>query len=97
MSLQPKPSFHQRHIPEVHLFDRDDLTIEEKRECLSKTTKKDWSTSTSPHCYTSNAFGFDGYIRDLGFESKSINQQIKDYVDELHQQYLTYLNERAQA
>ena len=84
-------------LPEVHPFDRDDLTIEDKKESISKTTKKDWPTSTSPHCYTSNAFGVDGYIKDLGIESKSVNQQIKDYVDELYQQYLIYLKEREQA
>lgn len=84
-------------MPEVHPFDRDDLTIEDKKESISKTTKKDWPTSTSPHCYTSNAFGVDGYIKDLGIESKPVNQQIKDYVDELYQQYLIYLKERAQA
>lgn len=79
-------------IPNIHPFDDENLTAQERSKLYCKETKSNWSLTEGKYILNTHAFGKEdgglGYVPNLGFENLTIMQQLKEYADQLYQEFL---------
>lgn len=79
-------------VPDIHPFDDENLTAQECSKLYCKETKSNWPFSEGKYILNTHAFGREdgslGYVPNLGFENLTVMQQLKEYADQLYQEFL---------
>ena len=78
--------------PDISPFDDESLTAQERSKLYCKETKSNWPISEGKYILNNHAFGGAdnglGYVPNLGLENITIMQQLKEYADQLYQEFL---------